>query len=380
MSNRLRMYHIIFRSVCKVLDTLRVTRQRNLARMVTGIYLGQHVHLSKIANHLRGASQLTSKVKRLRRFVANKMVDVRANYTLYAQTVIEAAAASERLRLLIDTTELPGTRHILMVAIAYSRRSIPLIWKLLRSTSVTDSDTQRNPLEALASWLPDKITPVLIGDGEFHSIDLMAWLQEEGGHFRPRLHKDTFVLLPHGAWIQPQDIDIRPGKGRYLQQVYLSQGKYGPVNLAITWNPDEDEPWYIVTDQVADYYTLVGYSRRMWIEEMFGDFKDGRFHLQKSRLWQPERLSRLLLALCIAYTWLIHLGAYLIKERGWRYLVDRTDRRDRSLPNLACLWLQRCLNTDECIMSASDPIPGAKCTVAGARTKKTKVPVPGRPV
>jgi hypothetical protein len=113
------MYRIIFRSVCQVLDTLRVTRQRNLARMITGIYLGRHVHLSKIANHLFGASQMTSKVKRVRRFVANKMVDVRANYAPYAQKIIEAPAASERLRLLIDTTELPGTRQILMVAIAY---------------------------------------------------------------------------------------------------------------------------------------------------------------------------------------------------------------------------------------------------------------------
>jgi len=52
----------------------------------------------------------------------------------------------------------------------------------------------------------------------------------------------------------------------------------------------------------------------MWIEEMFGDFKEGRFHLQQGRLWDPERLSRLLLALCIVYTWLMHLGAYVIKQ------------------------------------------------------------------
>jgi hypothetical protein len=108
--------------------------------------------------------------------VANKAVDVRANHAPYAQKVVEAAASSERLRLLIDTTELPGTRQILMVAIAYRRRSIPLIWKVMRRTGVTDSDTQRSLLEALAAWLPDGLDIVLIGDGEFHSIDLMTWL------------------------------------------------------------------------------------------------------------------------------------------------------------------------------------------------------------
>jgi len=338
MSNSVRVYRIIFRSVCQVLDALRVTRQRSLARMITGINSFQHVHLSKIANHLFGALQLTSKVKRLRRFFANRAVDVRTNYAPYAKKVIDAGASSEHLRLLIDTTKLPSTRQILMVAIAYRRRSIPLIRKVMRRTGATDSDTQHSLLEALAAWLPNGLDTILIGDGEFHSIDLMAWLQEKGWHFR----------LPDGTWVQPQDIDIRPGERQYLQEVYLTQGKYGPVNLAITWDPDEDEPWYIVTDQVADYYMLLDYSRRMWIEEMSGDFKDGRIHLQKSRLWQPNRLSRLLLALCIAYTWLIHLGAYLIK-RGWRHLVDRTDRRDRSLPHLACLWLQRCLNTGKSV-------------------------------
>ncbi len=179
---------------------------------------------------------------------------------------------------------------------------------------MTESDTRRSLLEALAARLPDNLDTVLIGDGDFHSIDLLAWLQGKGWHFGLRLHKDTFICLPDGTWVQPQDTHIRPGERRYLQRLYLTPGKYGPVSLVITWDPDEDEPWNTFTDQVADYYTLLDYSRRLWINGAFGDFKDPRYHLQKSRLWQPKRLSRLLFALCISYTCLIHLGAYLIKR------------------------------------------------------------------
>jgi len=61
----------------------------------------------------------------------------------------------------------------------------------------------------------------------------MTWLQEIGWHFRLRLRQDNFVRLLNGAWIRPQDTDIRPGERRYFQQAYLTQGKYGPANLAI---------------------------------------------------------------------------------------------------------------------------------------------------
>jgi hypothetical protein len=65
----------------------------------------------------------------------------------------------------------------------------------------------------------------------------------------------------------------------------------------------------------------------MWIEQLFADFEDGGFHLNRSGIYQTDRLSRLVLALFWAYTWLMHVGAWLVK-RGWRHKVDRTDRRD----------------------------------------------------
>ena len=230
---------------------------------------------------------------------------------------------------------------------AYQKRSIPLIWKVQRRTGATDVETQCQLLEKLAPWFPDEVDITLIGDGEFHGVDLMAWLQEQQWHFRLRLHKDTWVRLSDGKWIQLQDLEIEKGDRLYLQNVLLTRDKcYSPVNLAITWDPDEDDPWYIATDQEANYYTLLDYSRRMWIEEMFGDFKEGRFHLQQGRLWDPERLSRLLLALGIVYTWLMHLGAYVIK-RGGRHFVDRSDRRDCSVPSIGRLWFQRRLNNGE---------------------------------
>ena len=47
----------------------------NLAWLMSGLHLAQHVHLSKIAGYRLGAASLTSKTKRVRRLLANEAVD-----------------------------------------------------------------------------------------------------------------------------------------------------------------------------------------------------------------------------------------------------------------------------------------------------------------
>lgn len=347
MSNSLRVYGTIFERICQWLSDWWVTQQRNLAWMITGLYLAEHVYLVKIASYRPSQATLNSKVRQLRRFVDNEAIDVRAGYEPVACSVLQAAAAGDRIRLLIDTLELSGKRQILMVALAYRRRAVPLIWLVQRRKGLTDSQTQIDLLRDLMPWLPEDVEIVLIGDGEFHSVDLMAWLQAQTWHFRLRLHADTYIRLPDGTWVQLQDLDIQQGERRYLQNVYITKDKcFGPVNIAIAWPEGEDHPWFIATDQEANYQTLRDYTRRMWIEELFGDLQGSGFQLQQSRLYEPERLSRLLLALCWVYAWLMHLGAWVIK-RGFRSLIDRNDRRDRSLFQLGLLWMQRCLTNGE---------------------------------
>ena len=49
----------------------------------------------------------------------------------------------------------------------------------------------------------------------------------------------------------------------------------------------------------------------MWIEELFGDWQGGRFHLHQTRLYEPEILSRLVLGLSLVYVWLVAVASYV---------------------------------------------------------------------
>jgi len=48
------------------------------------------------------------------------------------------------------------------------------------------------------------------------------------------------------------------------------------------------------------------YQKRFRIETFFSDQKSRGFHIHKSHISDPRRLSRLLIAACVAYLWIVY--------------------------------------------------------------------------
>jgi hypothetical protein len=87
------------------------------------------------------------------------------------------------------------------------------------------------------------------------------------------------------------------------------------------------------------------YAKRFCIETFFSDQKSRGFHLHKSHLSDPTRLTRLLMAACLAYIWIIYLGA-LCEQDGWVRIIHRGDRCDLSLFQLGLRLLDYLLSED----------------------------------
>jgi DDE family transposase len=71
----------------------------------------------------------------------------------------------------------------------------------------------------------------------------------------------------------------------------------------------------LVTNMASAEEACRLYTKRFRIETFFSDQKSRGFHLQKSHLSDPQRLSRLLIAACLAYIWIVYLGSVCMKER-----------------------------------------------------------------
>ena len=64
----------------------------------------------------------------------------------------------------------------------------------------------------------------------------------------------------------------------------LTQKHAYPTRFLAIWQKGESEPWLLATNLASARQTCKLYAVRMWIEEMFADFKGHGFDLEASRL------------------------------------------------------------------------------------------------
>jgi hypothetical protein len=132
----------------------------------------------------------------------------------------------------------------------------------------------------------------------------------------------------------------QPGEQTWLTQIELTQQHAHACNFFALWQPGEKDPWLLATNLPTARLTRLHYSRRMWTEGRFGDFKSNGFDLEASRLQQFLHLSRLTLAVALLYVTVVTLGSQTIKN-GLRPLVDRKERRDLSIFRIGFDMLER---------------------------------------
>jgi hypothetical protein len=340
--NVIRLYHTFLARIRHRIPTGHAYRARNLAWLMTGIYHSKSVHLSKIANKIPGKAQRESRTRRLLRFVDNAAVRVRDWYRPVAVYLLQAAAKTGQIRLIIDATQVAQNYQLLIVTLAYRRRALPIAWTWLRSGKGHSSGwKQAALLTYVRSLMPPEVSVVVVGDSEFSSLQAVveAWgwfyvLRQKGSHlFRER---------PDAPWRRLDSLLAKPGQQCWLTNVELTQEHRRPCNLLAYWKRGEKDPWLLATNLPTAQQTRGHYRLRMWVDEMFGDFKGNGFDLARSRLHHFLRLSRLTLAVALLYLWLVAFGSATIKN-GRRKEVDRSDRRDLSIFRIGFDMFERCL-------------------------------------
>ena len=137
------------------------------------------------------------------------------------------------------------------------------------------------------------------------------------------------------------------GRNQVVQylDVGFTQSAALKTNLVGWWSDKYEKPIYLISNLTSKYLTCRHYQRRYRIETFFSDQKSRGFHIHKSHLSDPARLSRLLVAACLAYIWMILQGLQVIAENK-AGCIDRTERNDKSLFRLGLDWIRHCLKRD----------------------------------
>lgn len=339
-----QLYSNLFTRIRQLRPQERITRVRNLAWLMTGIFDSRSVHLSQIASKVPGTAVLNSIVQRLRRFLDNPAVRVRDWYEPIARNLLNCQAKSSgTVRLILDGTKIGFGHQLLMVAIAYRRRAIPVAWTWVRCRRGHSSARKQKALLAYVhSLIPIGYPVSVCGDSEFGSIDVLRQLDKWKWGYVLRQKASHLVQLAGKDWQSYGSLIEKAGQSLWFGQALLTMKHAYRTNLLAHWKPGEKEPWLLATNLPTLKAALSVYRRRMWIEEMFGDFKKHGFDLESTHLGHFLRLSRLTLAVALLYVWLVSFGSQVIKN-GQRYLVDRRGRKDLSVFRIGCNTVSRCL-------------------------------------
>lgn len=210
------------------------------------------------------------------------------------------------LLLVIDRTEWKG-RNLFVASLILGKRALPVYWVLLDKQGSSSLAEQKKFLKPLLKLLkPYPI--VIIGDREFQSVQLAAWLDERSVAFIFRQRKNTHIQLSATEKYQPlKSLQIKPGSKQFFSNVYHTQThKLGAFNLATRWKrPYQgrkmEDPWYLLTNLDSLDKTLLLYESRFGIEAMFKDCKTGGYNIEKTKVSEPRFLA-LVLLIAIAYS------------------------------------------------------------------------------
>jgi hypothetical protein len=264
----------------------------------------------------RDADRTDMRYQWIIRLLGNPLVISDAIMEPFAREVLERAAADgEPLSLILDQSKMSDRHQVLMLAVRWGERALPLAWRVEETDGAIGFDTQRALLEAVARWLPEQAGVRLLGDRFYGTADLIGWCQGRGWDYRLRLKGNLAVFDATGKTTTGQCARDRV---YYLEDVELT-GRRARTHIGIIHDPGHAEPWIIAMSEKPGYLRTLEYSARWGIEPMFADFKSRGFGIEDTQLRYPDRLDRLILVMALALYVAVSTGQWdAVHHPTWR--------------------------------------------------------------
>jgi len=341
MTDRYKVYTKVKNTLKQMMKLDHQGQVVTLAMMITGLVMSRMAQLSVMSSEVPTDAKEKSIEMRMRRWVKDDL-DVEAVYLPFARQILEALSRLP-LILVMDGSQAGRGCMVLMVGVLYRKRALPIAWLVYKGKKGhASSDRHIQALTKVLPLLPPDSQVVLLGDAEYDTTEMLIWLEKNTTwHYVLRTSPQIYIRV-HSQSFPIRDYPLEQGTLFFLHEITFTQAAKVTLNLTGWWSRRYDEPIYLLTNLPNAYQACCHYRRRFQIETFFSDQKSRGFQIHKSHLADPARLSRLLIAACLAYIWMMYQGLQVLAEQK-ASLIDRTERVDKSLFRLGLDWLKYAL-------------------------------------
>ena len=282
-------------------------RMTFVAQFLAALIRVRTVNLAEIATVFCGDAKSESHYRRIQRFFKD--------FSLARAPVIGVITRllplGEQWILCLDRTNGPFGSvniNILVLAVAYKGVAVPLLWMLLDKRGNSHTSERLALLKHFWVELGHDRIRCLTADRECIGTDWIKFLKRHRIHFRIRIRHNTNLGNSRNTCALPASRFFRHlplGEASVLPTPRRVGGMRGWI-IGVRLKDDD----LILSTDHQPHTALDDYRQRWQIETLFGCLKRRGFDFEATHLTDPERISKLLVLLTLAFCWCSRLGEW----------------------------------------------------------------------
>lgn len=354
MSSNDALYIRLFERLRAVHPDVHLRRIANWVWIVVGLIQSHSVHLSEIAQHIPSQAQAAGRIAQVRRWLANKFINVADFYRPLITQAIQDWHGKDVFIILDGCGVNHEKLQFFRMSLSHCYRALPLAWMTIASAGLVQVEACAALFEQVLRILPAVTSVTFLADRGFRDTDWAEKCLNLGWNYLIRVANNTYVTLADGRQVSIEHLGVPRGRSRYFANVRLTKDKLFVCNLMVTWTTpkkpgEKAELCAVITNLRPCHQHLKWYLKRMHVEESFRDDKSGSFDLEATKLRNPERLNHLLLAIAVAVLWIYEIGEQVIRK-GERAEIDPGYKRQLSVFQIGRRKLQRAFNCGKTLL------------------------------
>lgn len=306
-------------------------RLKFIARYVGSLLKLTTTNGKKLALALNPQVQSSSNYRRIQRFMSGFAFD----FLAFGRFLLRLLPQKSGFVVVMDRTEWHfGSKpvNVLMVGFAYKGIAFPVLWDVLPKEGSSSTEERKALFERFLRLVePDEIR-AFVADREFIGSGWLGFLSDRDVPFVIRIRSNRGVALgsPGGPALPARMFFRGCPRGGGARRLAGGEQRFvggQPVSvLGKRLHGKSGEFLVLITSPgVASEQASRLYRRRWEIETLFAAMKSQGFDLEATHVTDPERVSRLIGLLSLAFVWSHLVGQWRhaeqrplkVKKHGW---------------------------------------------------------------